>query len=321
MRYRPFGRSGLEVSVVGIGTGGASRLGLAYGNTQEQAIAVVQRGFDLGINYFDTAENYKNEEVLGKALLGHRNEVLISSKVGPLREDGSLLTGEELYTAVELSLRKLQTDVIDVFHLHRVSNRIYDYCAETLVPALEHLRDDGKIRLIALSESSGSDIEHTMLKRAVEDDCWDVFMASFNLFNQSARESLFSTSIEKSMAVEIMASARSQFSQPDLLIAEVERLVETGEIPADQVDRADPLSFLRTDDGQLSPSETSYRFAAFEPGVNVVLVGTGNIAHLEENVAAFDRGPLPEDLQTRLVTIFGHLRAEVHVPGREEGPI
>lgn len=320
MDYRRFGRTDLNVSIVGIGTGGASRLGLAYGSSEDEAIAVVHRALELGINYFDTAENYKNEHVLGRALVGRRDEVVVSTKIGPVLDDNSFRSAESLREAVELALSKLQTDVIDVFHLHRVSARSYQHCVDELVPAMQGLRDEGKIRYIALSESSGGDVQHAMMRNAVLDNCWDVIMTSFNLFNQSARDEVFPGTMKNDIAVEIMASARSQFSHPDLLIAEINRLIESGQLDGDQINRSDPLDFLQAGDREVTLTEASYRLAAHEPGVHVVLVGTGNISHLEENVVALNRGPLPDEIHGRLIVMFGHLREEVHVPGRELGP-
>lgn len=316
MDYRRFGRTGVEVSVVGIGTGGASRLGLEYGSTEDEAINIIRRGLELGITYFDTAANYKTEHILGRALVGHRSEVVLSSKVRPVLSEGVFRDREGLRTEVERSLAKLQTDVIDVYHLHRVTNLSYEHCVNILVPAMLELRDEGKIRFIALSESS-IDLDHSMLKRALQDDYWDVIMTSFNLFNQSARNEILPFAIRNDIAIEIMASARSQFSQPDLLVAEIDRLIGAGKLRANQINRIDPLDFLCDGERRITVAEASYRFAAHESGVHVVLVGTGNVAHLEENVAALNRGPLPTEIRERLVSVFGHLQAEVHVPGRE----
>ncbi len=321
MDFRRFGDTELMVSTVGLGTGGASRLGLAYGNSEDQAIALVHRARELGVNYFDTAENYANEAVLGRALVGHRDEVVLSSKTGPVHPNGSLVTAEELTAALELSLRKLQTDHLDVYHLHRVSNRSLDHALEVLVPVLEGLRDAGKIRYLALSESSGGDVDHTMLQRALLDPRWNVAMVSFNLFNQSARARVLPLAIANGVGIEIMASARSQFSQPELLREEIDRLIAAGELAEGIINREDPLDFLRGDDREVTLTEASYRFAAHEPGVHVVLIGTGNVDHLEENISALNRGPLPSEISERLIDLFGHLRAEVHVPGRELGPV
>lgn len=316
MEYRRFGRTALQVSIVGIGTGGPSRLGMAYGATEKEAVGLIHRSLELGVNYLDTARDYYTERVIGRALTGHRDEIVLSSKVRPVLGDGVYLNRADLRSAVDRSLTKLQTGVIDVFHLHRVTKRSYDHAVNVLVPVLMELREEGKIRFIGLSESSGGDAAHSMLQRAVQDGCWDVIMASFNLFNQSARSEIFPVTREKDLAIEIMSSARSQFSNSDLLIAEIERLIASGELSSDQINRIDPLDFLRIGDSRITLSEASYRFAAHEPGVHVVLVGTGKITHLEENVAALNRGPLPAEIHERLVSMFGHLRAQLHVPGR-----
>ncbi|HVB04677.1 MAG TPA: aldo/keto reductase [Acidimicrobiales bacterium] len=307
MDYRTFGRTGLRVSVAGIGAGGASRLGLSYGGSEEQAIAVMHRAIDLGINYFDTAESYQTEEVVGRALAGHRDEVVISSKIAPFHPDGVMLTRAELREAVEAALTKLQTEVVDVYHLHRPSLEHYDYCRNELVPELEAMRDEGKLRFLALSESTSLDNRHSMLHRAVEDDCWDVIMTGFNLFNQSARDEVFPGTIEKGVAVEIMGAARGPFSRPEVLGGEVARLVSAGELDPSKVDPEQPLSFLDAAPGVDSMADASYRFAAHEPGVNVVLIGTGKIEHLEENVAALSGGPLPDAVREVMVEGYGHL--------------
>lgn len=307
MHYRAFGRTGLRVSVAGIGAGGASRLGLSHGGSEEQAIAVMHRALDLGINYFDTAESYKTEEVVGRALVGHRDEVVISSKIAPFHPDGLMLTRSELRKALEDALRKLQTEVVDVYHLHRPRLEHYEYCLSELVPELEQLRDEGKLRFLALSESTSLDNRHAMLHRAVQDECWDVIMAGFNLFNQSAREEVFSGTVGKDIAVEIMGAARGPFSHPADFAVEVTRLSRAGELDARRIDTEHPLAFLDAAPGVESLADASYRFAAHEPGVHVVLIGTGNVAHLEENVEALSHGPLPPPVHAAMVAGYGHL--------------
>lgn len=316
MNYRNFGRTGLRVSDVGLGGGGASRLGLATGSTPDQVIALIRRSFDLGINYFDTADNYGTEEVIGSALEGHRGEVVISTKIYPRLEDASLLKRDDLEPALDASLARLKTDVIDVYHLHGVTKKDYDYCETELLPELQRLRALGKIRHLGITERNSSDSSHAMLERALKDDYWDVVMVGFNLFNQSARDTVFPATIASDIAVEVMASARNQFSRPELFAAELTRLVDEGLVTMDGFDRDRPLAFLDALGEPASLTDASYRFASHEPGVHVVLVGTGNVDHLEENIRAFSEGPLPADVRELFVTMFGHLAKPVIVPGR-----
>ena len=307
MRYRTFGRTGLRVSVAGLGTGGASRLGLAKGSTEDQAVAVVHRALELGINYFDSAENYKNEHVLGRALYGVRDEVVISTKIAPRQKDGELLDAAGLRNAVESSLTKLGTDVIDVFHLHRPNLPDYEYSMKELYPELVKLVDEGKIRFTAVSESSDNESSHSMLLRAAEDGCWDVMMTGFNLLNQTARSRLFVITQEKGIAIEIMGAAREPFNRADDFTDEIRRLVKEGVLDPKGVDIDNPLGFI-TAAGEMAPlASIAYRFVAQEPGVDVVLIGTGDLSHLEENVGYFERGPLPTDVHDRLVDMFGAL--------------
>jgi L-galactose dehydrogenase len=317
LAYRTLGRTGLRVSVCGLGGGGESRLGLKKGSTEEQAVAVVRRAVDLGITFFDTAPNYGTEDVIGRGLAGHRDDVVISSKTLARRNDGSPVDRAGVRQALDETLRKLRTDVVDVYHLHRVRPEDYEYAVTEIVPELLALRDAGKIRAIGISESTGTDGRHGMLSRALADDCWDVMMTGFTFFNQSAREVLFPTAIERGIGIEIMASARSYFSRPEQLAGEIVRLADEGLIGPDEVDPADPLAFLLGGGEVRSLTEASYRFVAHEPGVHVVLVGTGNPAHLEENVRSLSAGPLPTEVTKRLVALFGHLSLDVDAPWRQ----
>ena len=315
MEYRTLGRTGLRASVCGLGGGGESRLGLAKGSTEQEAIAVVRRGLELGITYVDTAPNYGTEDVVGRALEGRRDGVVVSSKTLARRNDGTLVDRAGVRRGLEETLRTLRTDVVDVYHLHRVRPEDYDHARDEIVPELLGLRDEGKVRFLGISESTGSDPRHSMLRRTLEDDWADVVMTGFTFFNQSARDVLFPTTMEKDVAVEIMASARSYFSRPEQLAAEIARLVDAGVIGRDEVDPGDPLRFL-ADGGVQTLTEASYRFVAHEPGVHVVLVGTGNPAHLAENARALSAGPLPPEVTKRLVSLFGHLSMAVDAPWR-----
>jgi len=317
MEYRTLGRTGLRASVCGLGGGGESRLGLAKGSTEQEAIAVVRRGLELGITYVDTAPNYGTEDVVGRALEGRRDGVVVSSKTLARRNDGTLVDREGVRRGLEETLRTLRTDVVDVYHLHRVRPEDYDHARDEIVPELLGLRDEGKVRFLGISESTGSDPRHSMLRRTLEDDWADVVMTGFTFFNQSARDVLFPTTMEKDVAVEIMASARSYFSRPGQLAEEIGRLADAGLIGRDEIDPADPLGFLKASGDVESITEASYRFVAHEPGVHVVLVGTGNPAHLEENVRSLSAGPLPAAVHERLVTLFGHLSMAVDAPWRK----
>ncbi len=300
------GRTGLEVSIAGLGCGGHSRLGQRTGATEEESVQLVRRALDLGVTYIDTARAYGTEEIVGRAVAGRRHEVVVSTKAHPGTQDARPSAGE-LRESVQLSLRRLRTDYIDVFHLHGVSESVYGYCVDELVPELERLREEGAVRFVALSERFADDPGHTMLRQALLDDYWDVVMVGFNLLNPSARAEVLGMTQAKNVGVEVMYAVRRALSQPDELRRVVQRLVEEGRIPADDLDAEDPLGFLIHEGGARSVVEAAYRFARHEPGCHVVLTGTGNPAHLEENVVSIKGPPLPSEDIERLRQLFGHL--------------
>ena len=148
------GRTGLEVSVAGLGCGGHSRLGTGTGHDERHAVRVVQRAMDLGIDFIDTARVYGTEPAVGKAIRGRRDQVVISTKVGPgFGADGVLLTPEGLTENLETSLRALGTDYVDVYHLHGVRPAQYRHCIEFLVPEMRRQQEAGKIRFLGATET------------------------------------------------------------------------------------------------------------------------------------------------------------------------
>jgi len=301
------GRTGLEVGVAGLGCGGHSRLGQSHGASVDESVLLVRRAVELGINYIDTARGYGTEVIVGAAVQQCRDDVVLSSKASPRGRDGALLDADGLRTALETSLRELATDRVDVYHLHGVGDEEYDYCVDALVPELERLRDKGMLRFVAVSERFGAEPGHAMLQRAVNDDCWDVMMIGFNLLNPSARERVLPGTRAKSIAVEVMFAVRRVLSQPDELKRVVRELVEQGHLDGRDVDADDPLGFLVHDGGASSVVEAAYRFARHEPGCHVVLTGTGNVEHLEQNVRSINAPPLPDADLARLRALFGHL--------------
>lgn len=302
-----FGRTGLEVSIAGLGCGGHSRLGKARGASEAQSIAVVRRALDLGINYIDTARSYGTEEIVGKALEGRREAAIVSTKIEPRqRSSGAWLSPDALRAGIDASLARLRTDHIDVFHLHGVSSESETYSREQLLPVLREVRKTGKIRFLAVSESFATDPRHEVLLSSL-DDGYDVFMVGFNLLNQTAARVLFKETQARGIGVEVMFAVRRVLSDPRALVELVATLVREGRLPADAVDPQDPLGFLVHAGGALSVVDAAYRFARHQAGVHVVLTGTGSTEHLEANVASLSRGPLPPHDLEKVARLFGHL--------------
>jgi aryl-alcohol dehydrogenase-like predicted oxidoreductase len=129
-------------------------------------------------------------------------------------------------------------------------------------------------------------------------------MVGFNLLNQSARDRVFTRTIEKNIGVQIMFAVRLALSRQERLKAAVEELIEKGQVDAKDFDIENPLGFLIHDGGAFSVVDAAYRFCRDEPGTHVILSGTGNPDHMKSNIASFDRPPLPIGDSNRLKRIF-----------------
>jgi aryl-alcohol dehydrogenase-like predicted oxidoreductase len=305
------GRTNVEVSVVGLGCGGHSRLGMAKGASAKQAADIVRRAIDLGITFIDTALVYGTEEAVGLATRGQRDKVFISTKSwvarGPAHGASEMLSAAELADNLDTSLKRLKTDHVDVFHLHGVSAAQYDYSVKALLPELKRLQEAGKIRFIGVTEVFAFDTDHKMLQRALPDNHFDVIMVGFNLLNPSARKAVFPLTIEHDVGTLIMFAVRRALNSIANTREAVAELLAKHEIDPRSVNAADPLDFLRAAPGVKSQVEAAYRFCRYEPGAHVILTGTGSPAHLEENIAAILAPPLPAETQAKLRAIFGEI--------------
>jgi len=307
MDYSTLGRTNLRVSVLGLGGGGHRRLGQQTGSTQQQSIALVQHALDLGINFIDTAESYGTEAIIGQALRGRKREEVVLSTKKTIRQEEALVTPEKVRRGLEESLRRLGVDCVDVYHLHAVQSEDYSFAREQLVPVLEQLRAQGKIRFLGITEMFAADTAHRMLERAIPDDRFDVVMVGFNILNQSARERVFDHTKRQNIGVLDMFAVRQAFSQVTKLREILSHLVQQGKVDKDLLDKESPLGFLVREGGAQNLVDAAYRFCRQEPGVHVVLSGTGSQQHLEENVASILRPPLPEQDRQRLMELFARV--------------
>ena len=157
---RKLGTQGLEVSAIGLGCMGMSQ---SYGTPDDaESIATVHRAIELGVTFFDTAEvygPYTNEELLGRAIKGRRNGLVIATKFGFRIEDGKM-TGvnsrpDHIAKAVEGSLKRLGTDRIDLLYQHRIDPGVP---IEDVVGTMGRLVEVGKVRFLGLSEAGEANI-------------------------------------------------------------------------------------------------------------------------------------------------------------------
>lgn len=307
MNYRTLGRTGLRVSLASLGTGGPSRLGQQTHGDEAQMQRLVRRALELGINFIDTAAAYgESEAILGRALRGiPRDRYLIATKFSPYKGDG-ILSAADVAAACERSLQRLNLDTIDIYQFHSVVPESYREVVERLYPAAVRLREQGKVRFLGITEYFFPDPAHHMLEQALADDLWDAVMVKYGILNQSAAWRVLPRAQERNVGVINMSPVRVKMTRP----AELEKVLRDwkarGLIDQDAVPDRGPLDFLLHGTVR-SIVAAGYKFGAAHDAIATVLIGTGNIAHLEENVAALNGPPLPAEDMERLRRLFGHL--------------
>ncbi|MBB36076.1 MAG: aldo/keto reductase [Hirschia sp.] len=304
MQYSRLGRTGLKVSVAGLGCGGASRLGLSSNRSDAHAIKLIQTAMDRGVNLFDTSRQYQTHYVIKHALKDRpRENYILSTKESSLY-GGVPITPTQLRAGIETSLKELGTDYLDIFLLASLRIGDYLYARHELVPVLERLRDEGKIRFFGLSEKFDADPTHRMLQRAMEDDCWDVILTGFNMINQTARDTIIQQAAAKDIGVMCMFAVRRALRSRENIREVMFELAAKGLMPTDDLDINDPLGFLLENEGAQSLQDAAYRFCRHEPGIHTTLFGTGDLEHLHDNIDSLLRtGLRSQDLQ-RLKVMF-----------------
>ena len=307
MEYTTLGRTGLKVSVAGLGCGGPSRLGLRANKSAKEAAALVRRAIDMGVNFLDTAEVYGTEEIVGKALEAiPRDRVVISTKKAFPLSDPANPAGE-LRKGLEQSLKRLKSDYIDVYHAHGVEPQDYGYVSDRLVPEMLKLKEEGKIRFLGITEAFVEDMDHRMLQQALKEGYWDVIMVGYNMLNQSARTKILPGTLKENVGTLVMFAVRRALSRPERLREVWADLVQKGLVAGNACNPEDPLNFLLREGKASTIVDAAYRFCRHEPGVHVVLSGTGSADHLKANIESLTKPPLPESVTARLRETFARV--------------
>jgi aryl-alcohol dehydrogenase-like predicted oxidoreductase len=316
MHYTTLGHTGLRVSVAGLGTGGFSRLGLRTGKSEDEAARLIQEAVGLGVNVIDTAPSYGTEAVVGRALTSiPRDQVVIATKAQIHRND-EWFTPARVVESLDNSLRLLGTDHVDVFNLHGVEASEYDH-ARMIAQALLAEKAKGKIRHIGITENSINDFTNAMLARALRDPIWEVVMVGFHMMHQGPRANVFPATSQRGIGTLLMFAVRSIFADPPRVARELKQLAAQGLVEAWLGETDDPLGFLIHEGGAANMTEAAYRYARHEPGVDVVLFGTGDAGHLRANVASLLKPPLPEAERAKLAALFGHLATGVGLDSQQ----
>ena len=320
MKYRQLGRTGLKVSLLGLGTGGPSSLGQSSNLARQDQVRLVRRCFDLGINFLDTSAGYgQSEEILSWGLEGiPRDSYILATKWGHASDwsprgvggaDGPVVQDPEAFAAgVEKSLQRLRTDHIDIMQFHGLRADQYHEVVDRFRPVAERLKQQGKIRFMGFSARFIADPKHevVVLGLKTDPDFWDTVMLKYGILNQYAVREALPLAQEHDTGVLNMAAVRIKLPSPEKLEAQIAEWKERGLIEREALPEQDPLGWLVRGPVE-SVVSAGYKFAADHPAISTVLSGTANLSHLEANVAAIEGTSLPEEDNQRLRELFGEI--------------
>jgi len=299
MEKRILGRTGLEVSVLGMGGLFVSKVG---GQGREEACRAVHRALELGVNYVDTAPTYADsEEVLGLALEGvPPSSYILSTKLGGRPQPFNPQDKDALRASVEESLRLLKRDTVDILMIHEPDRpgqydwwSDYDHFHGPVCEVLEELKAEKIIRFTGLGGTTAYEMPHLMATGA-----YDVVLTAFNysLLWREAEIAVLPEAQRQNMGI-IIGSPLQQGALARRYDEEVNSGARWLSPPRrEQYQRL--YAFL--DEVGLPLPEVALRWVLSNPDVSTILMGARSVAEVEQNVQAIEKGPLPADMLDRL---------------------
>ena len=328
MEYRTLGRTGLSVSALGFGCGNVG--GLMVRGTPAERERAVARAMELGINYFDTAALYGDglsEQHLGQTLAALKAQVYVGTKFRLTADDLNDIRGA-VGRHLDASLRRMGREQVDLFQLHNLVRRqrerdrasVKDVIGE-VVPALQELRRQGKIRFIGCTALGDTDALHELIGAGAVDTA----QVCFNLLNPSAAQPVpagfpgqdFGRLLDRcrsagvgAIGIRVLAAgALSGVAERHPVAVPQVDPIASGPDYATDVRRAQAMRALVAEGHAESLVDAALRFALTSDGMSTVLLGYSDLPHLEYAAASINRGPLPAAAVARLTTLWQGLAA------------
>ena len=283
MQYRKLGSTGIEVSEIGFG---AWQLGAKLWNGEEDqaAINLVDEAVDLGCNFFDTAPGYgdgNSESLLGKALKGKRQQVVINTKFGHKPDGSSDFSAKSIRKAVEDSMIALQTDYLDGILLHNPSQAVLRG-DEGHYEIFEQLKKEGYIRAYGASVDSSQDLR-TMMDHS-DSQIAEILFHALHQEVALAFEQARAKDIGLIVKVPLDSGWLSGKYTKDTIFNTGYRERWTDEVKARRAAYVEQLAFLQNDERTMA--QGALRFILDYPEVSTVIPGSRNSRYLRDNMAA-----------------------------------
>ncbi len=277
METRTLGRTGLQVSRLGLGLGEIERQEThGYGDVSGSH-RVLEAALDGGITYFDTAACYAStEELIGKTVAHRRDEYVLATKCGHVVGDatGEPWSAATIEESIDRSLRRMKTDHVDIVHPHSPDLETLE--RGEIVEALVRARDAGKTRFLGFSG------DNEVARWAVENGVFDTLQTTFNLVDQRAREGLFAAAqaremgiiVKRPLANGMWGKDRGAYRYANQYRERVKEMARVGPVPGAPED----------------PIALSIGFVFAHPEVTTAPVGTNSLSQVRSNIDAVENG-------------------------------
>jgi aryl-alcohol dehydrogenase-like predicted oxidoreductase len=302
MRYRDFGSTGLKVSEIGLGAWQlGNRADWTDGPGEAESLAIVRAALDGGVTFFDTAPGYAgghSERLLGEALRGRRDEVVLCTKFGHDAQGRSDFSVGALRGSIENSLRQLRTDVLDIVVLHNPPREMYDGMKTSHYEVLEDLKTAGVIRAYGASLDWPEEIE--TLQSTTDSGAIEVYMSVFHQETWNATEKAGAAGIGSAVKVPLESGWLAGRYDASTVFHDVRSRWSADEIRR----RADLAArFREALPPGMAPAHAALLFVLANTGVSTVIPGAKSVAQLTANLAAAD-ADLPADVVGALRALF-----------------